>query len=212
MELVRYVAPNPVRAGLVHSPEELDRCAWSGHAVLVGTRSAPWQDTEEVLGRFDPDKATAIGRYRDFVVGGWGQGRREDFSGGGLIRSAGGVTEVLRRRPEEREAADERILGAGAFVEAVWRASDDRRSQSPRRSWPEILKETAERFGVEPDRMVSGARNRAVCQARRAFFSRCVQEAGISMTQLGRLCAMSTVSVSRAVDSVRRSREEGQER
>lgn len=90
LELVRYVALNPVRAGIVYSPEELDRYRWSGHAVLMGTRRESWQSTEEVLGRFAPKKREAIARYREFVLAGWNQGRREELTGGGLIRSAEG--------------------------------------------------------------------------------------------------------------------------
>lgn len=40
-ELVRYVALNPVRAGLVSTPEELDGYRWSGHGVIVGRQAAP---------------------------------------------------------------------------------------------------------------------------------------------------------------------------
>jgi hypothetical protein len=47
-ELIRYVALNPVRAGQVSEPAELDRHPWTGHSVLVGRTSAPWQDADEV--------------------------------------------------------------------------------------------------------------------------------------------------------------------
>ncbi|MDW7712509.1 MAG: transposase, partial [Deferrisomatales bacterium] len=204
LELVRYVALNPVRAGLVREPAELDHYPWSGHAVLVARRAAPWQDTEEVLARFGRHRARAIARYRDFVIDGWDQGHRNELTGGGMVRSAGGLAEVLRRKPEEREAADERILGSGRFVEAIWRAREEGMSGAPRRGWQEILQEVAERFEVDQARILRGVRSRAVARARGAFFSRCVEEAGTSMTQLGRLCGLSTVSVSRSIDKARR--------
>ena len=38
-ELVRYIHPNPLRAKLVRTLEELDTYPWSGHAVVMGQRS-----------------------------------------------------------------------------------------------------------------------------------------------------------------------------
>ena len=47
------------------------------------------------------------------------QGRREDLTGGGLIRSVGGWAEVkrLKQQGHEHVMSDERILGDSAFVE-----------------------------------------------------------------------------------------------
>ena len=70
LELVRYVALNPVRAGLAATPEELDAYRWSGHAVIVGRQAAPWQDVGGVVSRFGHRKKEAVTRYREFVVGG----------------------------------------------------------------------------------------------------------------------------------------------
>lgn len=203
LELVRYVALNPVRARLVHSVDELNRYPWSGHAALVGRRKADWQEVDEVLERFGRRKPEALARYREFVSAGWNQGRRDDLSGGGLVRSAGGVAEVLRRRPEDREAADERVLGNGVFVETVWRAAEQSMPTATRRDWSVILDETAEKWRVAPPRVLGGSRERRVCRARREFFLRSMGEAGLSIADLGRLCAMNPASVSRAVETAR---------
>jgi putative transposase len=199
LELIRYVALNPVRAGLVHSAEELDQYRWSGHGVLVGARRESWQEAEEVLARFARRRREAVARYRQYVIDGWNQGRREDLTGGGLIRSAGGAQKVGRQRPEEREAADDRILGSGEFVEAVWRAAATVGVERPRRRWDDILKEIADRFGFETARILGGSRERRVSRARREFFLRALEEGGMSMAQLARRCAMNPASVSRAI-------------
>jgi putative transposase len=212
LPLVRYVALNPVRAGMTKTPEELDRYAWSGHAVLVGMRWEPWQELEEVLAQFAPTREEAVARYREFVIGGWNQGRREELTGGGLVRSAGGVSEVLGRKAEEREAADERILGSGAYVEEVWRAAEERARTKPPRGWEEILRETAEKFGLEERRIMSGSRERQVSRARREFFLRSREEAGLSVTELGRLSKMNPSSVSRGILQAARSASEGEPR
>ena len=184
-------------------PEELDRYPWSGHAVLVGARRETWQDVDEVLARLARRKKEALTRYRDFVIAGWNQGRREDLTGGGLLRSAGGAENVTRRRPEEREAADERILGSAEFVEEVWRAAQKAERQTPKRSWEEILNETADRAGLETSRLLGGSRERRVSRARRELFLRGLEEGGMSITQLAGLCAMNPASVSRAAELAR---------
>ncbi len=207
LELVRYVALNPVRTGMVHSAKELDGYWWSGHAVLVGKRQEEWQDTDAVLGRFGTRKREAVARYRDFVLAGWDQGRREEFAGGGLIRSAGGVDELARRkRPEDREASDERILGSGEFVEDVWRATDQG-APKPSPSWEEILQEVQVAFGLERARILGRSREREVSRARRVLLLRGAEEAGLSISELARRCGLNPSSVSRAIELAREYRD-----
>ncbi|MBP1750939.1 MAG: transposase [Deltaproteobacteria bacterium] len=65
LELVRYVALNPVRAGIVDDPENW---AWSSYRATVGKEeSPPWLCTERVLGQFSPRMARARIIYRQFV-------------------------------------------------------------------------------------------------------------------------------------------------
>lgn len=62
--LVRYIHLNPLRAGLVKTVDELERYAWSGHAVLMGEGALPGQATVEVLGRFGKSISTSRQRSR----------------------------------------------------------------------------------------------------------------------------------------------------
>ncbi|MEW6488705.1 MAG: transposase [Thermodesulfobacteriota bacterium] len=199
LELVRYVHLNPVRCGVVQRPEELDRFAWSGHAVLLGARSEPWQAVDEVLGRFGGRRTQAKRAYRDFVMAGWNQGHREEFSGGGLMRSSGGGERAGGRGRREREAGDERVLGGGEFVEAIWREVGERHRPLPTRTWEEVLQEVANKWGVPVQRITGASRERRIASARREFLCRAVSEAGLSMAQLGRLCGINHTSVQRAV-------------
>jgi hypothetical protein len=50
-----------------------------------------WQDTGYVLGYFGEGQTEARGKYEFFVREGVAQGRRGELTGGGLIRSLGGV-------------------------------------------------------------------------------------------------------------------------
>jgi len=65
-EVLRYVALNPVRAGMVEKPEKY---RWSSYRATAGLEAAPeWLDVDSVLRLFHPDSAVAQAGYRDFVA------------------------------------------------------------------------------------------------------------------------------------------------
>lgn len=126
-ELVRYIHLNPMRASLVIDMRALDRYPWSGHSAIMGKINREWQNTEYVLGFFGDNISSARRTYRAFVQKGVAEGKRYDLTGGGLIRSLGGWQHVKAlRKAGIRYKCDERILGAGDFVERVLTAADDR--------------------------------------------------------------------------------------
>ena len=86
-ELVRYVHLNPVRAGIVCDVGELNGYPYCGHSALMGRKKRGWQDVEYVLGYFGETVGSARNTYAAYVEEGVGQGRREELTGGGLIRS-----------------------------------------------------------------------------------------------------------------------------
>jgi hypothetical protein len=104
---------------MVPGIKELNIYPYSGHSALMGTRKRPWQDVEYVLGYFGTMGGAAKKAYLSFMEEGIVQGRREDLTGGGLVRSVGGWAEVklLRRQGHEHVMSDERILGDSSFVE-----------------------------------------------------------------------------------------------
>lgn len=70
LELVRYVALNPVRAGIARRP---DSHAWSSHRATAGLDPVPmFLSTDWVLSRFGSDRARARRRYAEFVSAGRG--------------------------------------------------------------------------------------------------------------------------------------------
>jgi hypothetical protein len=86
----------------------------------MGKVKRPWQETEEILGRFGRCRREATSAYREFVLAGLKQGRRPELMGAGLLRSHGGWKEVVRlRRGQEEYRSDEWILGLSGFVEEV---------------------------------------------------------------------------------------------
>jgi len=125
LELVRYIHLNPIRAKLVSDIKALDKYAFSGHSVIMGKVKRHWQDFEWVLGLFDDRLGAARRRYKAFVAKGISEGRRDDLTGGGLIRSHGGWAAVKQMRKAKMfEKSDERILGDGDFVEQVLSAAE----------------------------------------------------------------------------------------
>jgi putative transposase len=68
LELIRYIALNPVRAGLCATAEEWH---WSSYAYSLGLRTKPtFLSTDFVLDCFAPDNARAVKRLAAFVRAG----------------------------------------------------------------------------------------------------------------------------------------------
>ena len=66
LEAVRYIALNPVRAGLCSQPEEWH---WSGHRALLGMEKPRLVAVDAALAYFGAYGGDARSRYREFVGG-----------------------------------------------------------------------------------------------------------------------------------------------
>ncbi|MDF1552016.1 MAG: transposase [Deferrisomatales bacterium] len=202
LELVRYVHLNPLRAGLVVGLDALDEFPWTGHAVLLGTHELPCQDIDEVLGRFGMEKPEARRQYRAFVAMGIDEGQREEFRGGGVVRSTGGWDALRRRQPEERELGDPRVLGSGTFVEQLLDEDDTERLR-PALTADEVLRETSRTWQVGADEILGPSRQRRVTRARGAFFLCAHRDAGLTITNLARWTGRTAPAVWQAVQRAR---------
>jgi hypothetical protein len=68
LALLRYIALNPVRAGLCKHPVDW---RWSSYAGMIGWASPqPFLDVDGVLELFGEDRAVARSRLRAFVEAG----------------------------------------------------------------------------------------------------------------------------------------------
>lgn len=64
-ELSRYIHLNPLRAGMVETPEDY---RWSGYAAYIGlVEPAPWLKTDFILGLLSRELHAAQSAYREFV-------------------------------------------------------------------------------------------------------------------------------------------------
>ncbi|MEW5950192.1 MAG: transposase [Thermodesulfobacteriota bacterium] len=205
LELVRYIHLNPARAGMAKDMDELDRYPWSGHAVLLGRQQRSWQDREEILIRFSDKKREAVSRYRQFVKDGIAMGRREELTGGGLRRSAGGWEGVINlKRAGEYWRGDERILGNGNFVNAVLRAAEEsltHREKSKMQGWDlgRLVTEVCEILSVDPGDIRKKGRANNLSYAKGLICYLGHSRLGLTGMELARYFNISRPSVSQAI-------------
>jgi len=170
LELVRYLHLNPLRVGIVVTLQALDCYPWTGHAALMGTQLYPWQETEEVLGRFARARGRARAAYRAFMEDGVARGRRPELQGGGLVRSHGGWQAVQAlRRGREAYLGDERVLGGSAFVEQVLHEAEIQQRHPKGLPLDEVIRKVCLHVGINPDALPRGGRRRVLCRARQGI-------------------------------------------
>jgi putative transposase len=207
LELTRYIHLNALRSGLVQGLEELSEYPWTGHSAIMGRVNRPWQDTGAVLSHFGRNRGEAIRRYEGFVREGLSQGKRPDLLGGGLIRSAGGWSEVVSmRRRGERMASDERVLGGGGFIEGILEEAEQRHRETLRLKGRAVDLEglgrrVAQGEGLDLDEIRSGSRTRRVVRARRLFCQLAVKRMGYTGAEVARYLGATTSSVTRLANS-----------
>jgi hypothetical protein len=205
-ELVRYIHLNLLRANVVRDLEELNRSPWSGHSALLGNVKRSWQDTEYVLSYLR--KRWRGGRdYLKFVAEGVSLGRRPELVGGGLIRSLGGWASVLALRHRgERQASDERVLGDGDFVEAVWSEADELgkenlRIKRKKEELSSLAGKVCRAHQVTVEELRSGSRRHAIVEGRRDFCWVAIMGYGYSGAEVARFLGVTNSCVLRPVSS-----------
>ena len=186
LELVRYIHLNPLRTPVVSDLRALERYPYTGHAGLLGHRPCPWQATATILGQFSARPAPARRAYRAFVQAGIPQGRRPELQGGGLVRSAGGWAAVQAlRRGREHYAADERVLGRVAFVDALHHELAARAGTRPLHlSLDALLARVCAAVGVTPPTLAQGSRRPAICRACEGIAYLALEVAGLPAPRL----------------------------
>ena len=190
-ELVRYIHLNPIRAGIVQTLDELKSYKYCGHSSLMGKTKRQWQDTDYVLGYFGKSKTQARKEYESFVKDGLKQGRKDELTGGGLIRSLGGWTEAREAlKGGVHIMSDERILGDSDFVDSVISQSEEhyeRRHRLKRQGYDldRIAERVSEVLGMKPDEVFSKGRQDRKVKARSLLCFWAARELGMSHTALG---------------------------
>jgi REP element-mobilizing transposase RayT len=201
LELVRYIHLNPLRAGKVGSLFELDSYPWSGHPVIIGKLKNEWQDRDYILLQFSPNPKKAVQIYQRFLAEGKDQGRRDDLSGGGLIRSYGGWSRVISLRgTTNRLDHDPRILGKSEYANEILReASPEARKQFKAGEKEKLISQTINLFcrqaGIGEMEVRHGSQRRMVSQVRARIAFQLNREYGVPMAEIARAVGVSTTAV-----------------
>lgn len=190
MELVRYIHLNPLRAGIVNTLKELDFFRWSGHRCLTRKNLFLWYDASSVLQWFGGSKNA----YRNFIKEGIEKKHLPNLSGGGLVRSLGGLVQH-RNAPV---LADERILGTGDFVknlltkEEGYLASQERHEKMTR-----LIEYHCEKADTTPDVLRGGTKAGNIPSLRSQLAYILANNMGIPYAEIGRQLGITTSAVSR---------------
>ena len=205
-ELVRYIHLNPVRAGIVKTLDELKIYKYSGHSALMGNVTREWQDTEYVLVYFDKNRKKAKKEYESFVRAGLSDGKKNELTGGGLIRSLGGWVEAKEKlRSGIHIMSDERILGDSDFVDSIITQSEEkyeRRHRLKRKGidLDRIAERVSEVLGIEPDEVYSKGKQYRKVKARSLLCYWASRELGISHTELAKRFELSLAAIGFSVE------------
>ncbi|MDD5132042.1 MAG: transposase [bacterium] len=205
LELVRYIHLNPMRGRLVKDLIELNKYPWSGHSVIMGHHKLPWQETGELLSMFGQKKCEAVARYLEFVKDGLAMGKRDDLTGGGLIRSAGGWEGVLLlKKAKERWQGDERILGDGDFVSQILKISEEeleRKEKLRREGWTldKLAERVCELMSIKKDELLRRSRLNNISRGRALFSYWASKELGVSGQEIAKYMGISNGPVSKGI-------------
>jgi putative transposase len=146
-----------------------------------------------------------------FVGEGIPLGRSPELTGGGLIRSRGGWSEVVSaRRKGQREEYDERILGSGDFVNEILKEAEKKqlRQMKIRRSGKtlnNIIQEECAKSQVSLTELQGGSRRKTVSDMRAKIARRSLDELGLSMAEIARHLGVNTSSITRTISRFERS-------
>jgi REP element-mobilizing transposase RayT len=206
LALVRYIHLNPLRANIVKTIEELDRYPFCGHRAIIGKTKHLWMDVDYVLLPFGRTKRKGVAEYRRFMREGVGLGRQPELTGGGLLRSLGGWSQVIaKRRSGKEEEGDERILGSGDFVHAILKETEERELRQLKlkrsgRTIQKIIGEECKKAGINTLEVTNGVSRRAVSRVRAVIASRGRTELGLSSAEMARHLGVAASSISRLVE------------
>ena len=177
LELTRYIHLNPVRAGMVQSPEEYP---WGGHRAYLGKDTIPWLTTDLVLSQFAGTKAQARRQYGEFVAQGKGEGHRQEYHSGA--------------------DSDSRILGSDTFIGDVLAQAEARPKQ--RIGLDDIIMPVCRKYGIEGKEMKAPGKYRNLSAARGMAAWLILETSGATLAELSRYSGRDVSTLSTAAKSL----------
>lgn len=203
LALVRYIHLNPIRAGIIKTIDELDNYPWTGHSVIMGKSKQEWMNTDYVLFQFGKQLKGSREAYRKFIEDGCTENHIISYSGGGLLPSYGGWSEIksMRHRGELLDH-DDRILGSSDFVERTLDDADEKQKWQLKmehsKSISDIITEQSAVSGISQTLLRSGSRKRDVSRIRCIIAQQSVDELGMSFAEIAKWLNINTSAVRKA--------------
>jgi REP element-mobilizing transposase RayT len=200
-QLLAYIHLNPLRAGIVSSLEGLASYPWGGHSVLMGRQVCDWLDRDYSLQFFGSREGSAKNEYLKFLASEMKIDREQELTGGGLVRSHGGWSNVLSMRKQGlKELGDERILGSGEFVQSILDQAENsfKRQMSGSERIEMMRKEietVCQRSGCTAEMLRSGGRRSPLPELRKEIARKFVEESGVSLAETARQIGVTTSAV-----------------
>jgi hypothetical protein len=156
---------------------------------------------EDVLLHFGDTRKLARRRYRQFVKEGIAQGTRPELQGGGLVRSAGGNKKaLLRRKKEEWELSDERILGRGNFVTEILEKSNELQENRPRIPLEQLANRVIAYSGIKIEDILGKSPKSRISTARSVICYFAIRKMGYSGISVGKFLKISRYSALRCAE------------
>ena len=194
-ELIAYIHLNPLRANLVKNIEGLVKYRWCGHGALLGCNKPGFLETDYVLSHFGETREHAVRKYETLLRERRDQYRGGEYSGGGLIKSMGGLGNVLSsRRVGGKEIFDDRILGSGDFIETVLKEVEE--PPPVKMSRQEAANKVKRITGVAYEELSSKSRERRIVKGRALYCYLRREKGGASGTELMKELGVASGTVS----------------
>lgn len=186
-EILRYIHLNPVRAGTCKTISGLDRYPWSGHAVLMGFRKNGFQNTKDVLNRFDKSVIKARVKYRTLLE----QALRS--------KDADNIVETIRKSNEGKTDIHHTgswVIGDSCFVKDVLAKDKENRSRIAKYlkegvELDDVLKLVSRRCRLLPEKIKRRSRGGEASNARKLFVYVSREIYGFKVAAIGRYLGIS---------------------
>jgi len=159
LELVRYIHLNPVRAGMVKSPDDY---RWSSHHQYLKA-SGGLADVDDVLQQFSKNKIKSTMLYNDFM--------KEPSNSSSEISFY--------------KVTDQQILGDEEFVDKITEKVNWKDRPADKHSLDKIINAVCKVSGLDIEDILSG-RRRSDIRTARSVLIKASQEADYKLTELQR--------------------------
>ena len=198
-ELISYIHLNPLRAKLISNLKELERYTWSGHGALIGKHKVDFIERDYILSQFAKREKKAVQNYKSLIKDRQGKYKGGEYSGGGLIKSMGGIGNALSSMKDEvKEMFDDRILGNGDFVESILKEVEE--MPEVKISLKEIMKQVCKMTGAKREKIVGCGKNRETVKARAIYCYLAKEQGKIRGVELMKDLGVTCGAISRLVD------------